>query len=126
VVLRQELRRLAERWRRECEEARAETERTNARLLAGKTLTVTSSTGPPPLGKEQAASELAEVLDRYPFGGMEGHGEACYYCGEECNSLAGNPGRWPIPLTHPDEPGVVKWHHIRCVSERLSDDKISR
>ena len=79
-----------------------------------------------PLGKEQAASELAEVLDRYPFGGMEGHGEACYYCGEECNSLAGNPGRWPIPLTHPDEPGVVKWHHIRCVSERLSDDKISR
>jgi hypothetical protein len=119
MVLRQELRRLAERWRRECEEARVEQERQQARLLAGETLTATVSTGPSSLGKEQAASELAEALDRYPSRSTEGHGEACYYCGEKCNSLAFNPGRWPIPLTHPNEPGVVKWHHIRCVSERL-------
>lgn len=48
-----------------------------------------------------------------------GHKQPCYYCGENCNSLAANPGKWPIPLCHPDDPGKVKWHHIGCVSERL-------
>ena len=50
---------------------------------------------------------------------LEGHNELCYYCKEPCNSLAGNPGKWPIALSHPDEPGVVKWHHTGCISERL-------
>ena len=82
MVLRQELRRLAERWRRECEEARAETERINARLLAGEVLTSTVSTGPSPLGKEQAADELEEVLHRCPSDSMEDHGEdPCPWCG---------------------------------------------
>lgn len=49
----------------------------------------------------------------------EGHEQLCYYCGKPCNSLHGNPSLWPIPLCHPNEPGVVKWHHIGCVSERL-------
>jgi hypothetical protein len=49
----------------------------------------------------------------------EGHKEPCYYCGEPCNSLHGNPNLWPIPLCHSDEPGVVKYHHTGCVSERL-------
>lgn len=51
-----------------------------------------------------------------------GHGEPCYYCGEPCNSLAGDPGLWPIPLAHKDDPGCVKRHHIRCVSERLIEN----
>lgn len=50
----------------------------------------------------------------------EGHNEPCYYCGEPCDKLAGDPGKWPIPLCHSDEPGIVKWHHGGCVSERLS------
>lgn len=51
--------------------------------------------------------------------GNDGHDELCYYCGKPCNALAGNPHEWPIPLCHSDEPGVVKWHHIGCVSQRL-------
>lgn len=51
----------------------------------------------------------------------EGHGEPCYYCGENCNSLAGSPNKWPIPLCHVDDPGRVKWHHVGCVSARLVD-----
>lgn len=43
----------------------------------------------------------------------------CYYCGEGCEAYAGNPGRWPVALCHPDEPGVTKWHHVECVSRRL-------
>lgn len=46
----------------------------------------------------------------------EGHEQLCYYCGKPCNSLHGNPNLWPIPLCHPNEPGVVKWHHIGCIS----------
>lgn len=48
-----------------------------------------------------------------------GHGATCYYCNKACDSLAGNPSLWPIALCHSDEPGVVKWHHTGCVSERL-------
>ena len=48
-----------------------------------------------------------------------GHDQPCYYCGELCNAVAGNPEKWPIPLCHPEEPGKVKWHHVGCVSERL-------
>jgi hypothetical protein len=50
---------------------------------------------------------------------MEGHNEPCYYCGKPCNSFAGYPSEWPIPLSHSDEPGKVKWHHTGCVSKRL-------
>lgn len=50
---------------------------------------------------------------------LEGHDQPCYYCGMPCNSWIGNPGMWPIPLCHDDEPGVVKWHHTGCVDLRL-------
>lgn len=49
----------------------------------------------------------------------------CYYCGKETNDLSGNPGDWSIPLTHRDEPGKVKYHHISCVSERLVENQPS-
>ena len=49
----------------------------------------------------------------------EGHDEPCYYCGKPCNSLAGDPGEWPVGLCHSDDPGVLKFHHERCVNERL-------
>lgn len=53
---------------------------------------------------------------------IEGHGHLCYYCKEPCNGLAGNPDKWPIPLCHSDDPGVVKWHHIGCVRDRLIEN----
>jgi hypothetical protein len=49
---------------------------------------------------------------------FEGHDKPCYYCGELCNSLAGNPGLWPVAGCHPDEPGVTKYHHSSCTFER--------
>lgn len=67
------------------------------------------SSAPP---TEQATSPL----------GDQGHNAPCYYCGEPCNTLAGNPGEWPIPLCHRDDPGRVKWHHSRCVHERLIEN----
>lgn len=48
-----------------------------------------------------------------------GHDEPCYFCGERCNALSGNPSEWPIPLCHEDEPGVAKAHHVGCVSGKL-------
>ncbi len=53
----------------------------------------------------------------------EGHGQPCYYCGKPCSSLSGNPGKWPIPLCHRDDPGKVVWHHERCVTERLVENQ---
>ena len=52
---------------------------------------------------------------------VQGHEAPCYYCKEPCNSFAGNPSKWPIPLCHADDPGRVKWHHIGCVAERVRD-----
>lgn len=45
----------------------------------------------------------------------------CYYCGEMTNHLAGNPGKWPLLFCHGDKPGVTRWHHTGCVTERLRD-----
>lgn len=53
----------------------------------------------------------------------QGHGESCYYCHKACDSLAGNPSMWPVGLSHPDDPGRMKWHHTGCVSERLDNNK---
>src|SRR5260370_18158769 len=64
--------------------------------------------------------KAAEALSRFTTLPMpEGHGEPCYYCGKLCDNLAGNPGLWPIALSHADDPGVTKWHHAGCVSSRL-------
>lgn len=56
---------------------------------------------------------LVKFLER------NGHEAPCYYCEKPCNALAGNPSQWPIPLTHSDDPGQVKWHHIGCVMARV-------
>ena len=76
----------------------------NARLLS-ETITLSNQ-----------IQNLKEHME--PF---EGHNKPCYYCGELCNGLAGDPGQWPVPLCHPDDPGRVKWHHINCVTTRLKD-----
>src|SRR5579864_4275940 len=49
----------------------------------------------------------------------EGHNEPCYYCGEPCDDLVGNPSLWSVVLCHSDDPGVAKYHHVGCVSDRL-------
>lgn len=49
----------------------------------------------------------------------EGHNEPCYYCGEPCDSVAGDPSRWPLGFPHADDPGVVKYQHVGCVVSRL-------
>lgn len=54
----------------------------------------------------------------------EGHGEQWYFCTELCDSLAGDPGEWPIGFPHKENPGVVRYHHSRCVTVRL--DLLSR
>jgi hypothetical protein len=46
--------------------------------------------------------------------------EPCHYCGEPCDALAGNPGLWPLGFAHSEDPGVCKWHHARCVTQRLA------
>ena len=48
-----------------------------------------------------------------------GHDLPCYYCGERCDGLAGNPAKWPLGFPHKEEPGVVKYHHMGCVMDRL-------
>lgn len=45
----------------------------------------------------------------------------CYYCGEPTQSLAGDPGRWPLLFSHDDDPGVVRHHHTRCVYRLLPE-----
>lgn len=43
----------------------------------------------------------------------------CYYCGEQTNTLIGDPSMWAMRFCHADDPGVVKYHHTGCVTERL-------
>lgn len=49
------------------------------------------------------------------------HDGPCYYCGEPTDSLAGNPGLWPLRFPHEDEPGKMKWHHAKCVMQKLRE-----
>ena len=55
---------------------------------------------------------------------MNGHEQPCYYCRKPCDYWAANPGKWPTPLCHSDEPGKMKWHHADCVSDRLERYRI--
>lgn len=48
-----------------------------------------------------------------------GHGQECYYCHEPTNDLHGNPGLWSIPMSHSDDVGRAKWHHMKCIYVRL-------
>lgn len=67
--------------------------------------------------------DALETHDPAAFSGLEGHGKPCFYCGESCDGLAGNPGLWPIPFPHKDAPGVVKWHHMQCVYRRVNENE---
>lgn len=49
---------------------------------------------------------------------VEGHDKQCPLCGERTNSLAANPGLWPVPL-HSDQPGVVGWWHAGCAINQI-------
>lgn len=75
--------------------------------------------------KDREIARLRNEVDRLCelVAGVGGHDEPCYYCGKPCDSLAGNPSKWPIPLCHTDAPGVVKWHHTGCVTERLIENQ---
>jgi hypothetical protein len=70
--------------------------------------------------RERLDEARAEVARLMPLAYSEGHGKPCYYCGQPISALAGNPGLWPVALTHSDDPGVAKWHHARCVEARLT------
>ena len=39
----------------------------------------------------------------------------CPECGQLTQRNAGDPGRWPVLLPTPTEPGQMKTHHIACV-----------
>ena len=74
----------------------------------------------PPNLSSSIPKEYFENVPEIPYSfGLDGHNEPCYYCGELTNSLAGDPGSWPLGFTHNDGTGVVRWHHTRCVQERL-------
>lgn len=75
--------------------------------------------GDRPVCQCQTPEDAKRIVDA--LNGIEGHNQPCYYCGEPCNALAGNPGKWPLAFPHRDEPGVVKWQHVGCVVARLTE-----
>ncbi len=50
---------------------------------------------------------------------QEGHDQPCFFCGEPCDALAGNPGHWPVGFCHIGSSGVISWHHSSCLAKRL-------
>ena len=50
-------------------------------------------------------------------------GDPCVFCGEPTNSLAGNPGEWPLWFCEADGSGFARVHHVSCVQDRLSELK---
>jgi hypothetical protein len=50
----------------------------------------------------------------------EGHNRPCYYCGELCDNLSGDPGKWSVGYPEKEEPGKVKYHHMECLLKRLN------
>jgi hypothetical protein len=47
----------------------------------------------------------------------------CFYCGKRTSRIAGDPGQWPLIFCQPDGTGFVRYHHTRCVVDRLPDVK---
>lgn len=43
----------------------------------------------------------------------------CIWCGGQTNSLSAFPGDWPLHMPWGEPAGVNKFHHERCVLERL-------
>jgi hypothetical protein len=58
----------------------------------------------------------ASLQPATPTAGEDG---PCFYCDRQTSSLAGDPGEWPLVFCQPDGTGVVRWHHTRCVTNRL-------
>lgn len=98
------------------------------------------SEAPVPCQHKYAFSECVEAAaDSSPAGrddetiinGMSqdgrGHGDPCWYCAERCDSVAANPGLWPLllPLDNA-RPGYCVPVHTNCVLDRLNraDEKI--
>lgn len=79
---------------------------------------IRAASGETELELREAVAAAVKEIEHYRTH-TEGHGKPCYYCGELCSAIAGNPAKWPIPLCHADEPGVVKWHHEACMMRRL-------
>lgn len=71
------------------------------------------------LRRADELDQIAQRTNEAQITSPQAHGEPCYYCKEPCDGYAANPGRWPVGLSHPDEPGVLKWQHHQCVYERL-------
>lgn len=44
----------------------------------------------------------------------------CHFCGEQTESMSGNPSRWPVVFCHSDDSGVPKVHHAGCLAERVT------
>lgn len=55
------------------------------------------------------------------------HDEPCFYCGDPCNSLTGNPGLWPLALpVDASRQGHAVPVHMKCVLTRLGIGKSAR
>lgn len=62
------------------------------------------------------------------LGLSKGHGQPCGLCGEECNDLAGNSGKWAMLCPSNTHPGKREPYCSRCVAkaidaQRLPSDK---
>jgi hypothetical protein len=51
---------------------------------------------------------------------VDGH---CFYCRAMTNHFAGDPGLWPLRFCQPDGTGIARFHHARCVTDRLNTDQ---
>lgn len=67
-----------------------------------------------PCDAYQMAERVEELEARF-----QGHDQPCYYCEKQTSDIAGDPGMWSVALCHTDDPGKIKWHHQRCIFERL-------
>lgn len=47
--------------------------------------------------------------------------ELCYYCNKSIVNISANPSEWGLGFCHKEYPGVVKQHHVGCVTQRLKD-----
>jgi len=76
---------------------------------------------PAPDGERKGIARMSwEAAVNYTMAELpQGHDAFCAFCYERCDGFAGNPGRWPLGFTHPDGTGIVKWHHVECVQEKV-------
>lgn len=64
-------------------------------------------------------SSMAHVIDSVT--NPPGHGEACYFCKELCDSYAGNPSKWP---SHFSKDATAQTCHMGCLTKKLKEHKI--